>query len=531
MEGEVLEATDGTRAGAVGYKVATLIAVCIAAFLEPFDAMVASVALPSIQQGVGADFTELQLIFNAYTLTFATLLSVAGSLADLYGRRLLFVVGLVLLAAASVLCALAADPLVLSFGRLLQGAGAAITFTTTLALLIQEFRGRERAVAFGLWSATLGLGLVVGPLIGGVLTDAFGWRSVFLVNAPIALVAIVLALTWVRESRDPSAVRLDWAGLSTFTVSFFLLMFALIYGNGFGWGSTPIVGALVGSGIMLLAFVVVERVQSRPMFDLTLFGNRTFVGASIVIVVMAFSFFSYLAFLPTYFQSILGFSGLGAGLRLVAFGGPLFVVGYVAGRMAVFVPPRMHLSAGLVLIAAGTLWMSLGSSSYAGILGGLLIAGVGAGLINGQVSNVVMSVVPDERGGMASMIQNTMRQIGFGVGVAGMGALFGAGVGSRLSNLTTGTPAESADQATLAGLAGQVAGGDVAGAAASLPAGAREAFTQAATQSFVGGMSLIFTVGALAALAGAVLAFVLVRAEGVVTEPEEEHAVAADFNS
>ena len=216
-----MEATDTVQPAQPSYKLATLIAVCIAAFLEPFDALVAAVALPGIQQGVGADFADLQLIFNAYTLTFATLLSISGSLADLYGRRRLFVIGLAVLAAASLLCALASDPLVLSMGRLLQGVGASITFTTTLALLVQEFRGRQRAVVFGIWSASIGLGLVVGPIVGGILTDAFGWRSVFVANVPFALAAILLALARVRESRDPAAARLDWAGLSTFTASFF----------------------------------------------------------------------------------------------------------------------------------------------------------------------------------------------------------------------------------------------------------------------------------------------------------------------
>jgi len=514
------------------YGVATLVAVCIAAFLEPFDAMVAAVALPSIQQGVGADFTELQLIFNAYTLTFATMLSIAGSFADLYGRRRLFIVGLGMLGGASMLCALANDPLVLSLGRLLQGVGAAITFTTTLALLVQEFRGRARAIAFGIWSASIGLGLVVGPLIGGVLTDAFGWRSVFFANVPIVLVVIVLAVKGVRESRDPGAARLDWAGLATFTASFFLLMFALIYGNGLGWTSVPVTGALVGAVAMLAAFVVVERLQRRPMFDLTLFGDRTFVGASIVITALCFSFFAYLAFLPLYFQSILGASGLSAGLMLVAFGLPLVLMGYVGGRLAAFVPPRLHLSGGLLLVAVGLLWMGLDASgTYAGMLGGLLVAGSGAGLMNGQVANVVMSVVPDERSGMASMIQNTMRQLGFGVGVAGMGALFAAGVGSRLSSLATGPLAGSVDGDTLAGLVGQVAAGNVEGAASSLPPATREAFVGAATQSFEAGMNLIFVTGAVVALAGAVLALVLVEPKIAVDTNVQEETVAANLST
>lgn len=506
-----------------GYKTITLVAVCIASFLESFDAQVAAVALPGIQQGLGADFDDLQLIFNAYTLTFATLLSISGSLADLFGRRRLFIAGITVLASASVLCALATSPLFLGLGRLLQGVGASVTFTTTLALLVQEFRGRERAVAFGVWSASLGTGLVVGPLAGGVLTDAFGWRSVFVANVPFAAAAIVLALVGVRESRDPAAARLDWPGLATFTTSFFLLMLALIYGNGVGWTSAAILGAFAGAFVMLVAFVIVERARSRPMFDLTLFRSRTFVGTSAVIVAMCFSFFAYGAFLPLYFQSVLGASGLGSGLMMVAFGGPLVLMGYVGGKLAALMPARLHLAAGLSLLASGLLWMGLvAPPTYAGLLVGLLAAGAGTGVINGQVANVVMSIVPEQRSGMASMVQNTMRQLGFGVGVAGMGALFAFGVGNRLSSLTAGTPAQAADGGTFAGLVGQVAAGDIQGAASSLPAGAQSAFAAAATQSFNYGMDLIFVAGGLVALAGAVAALVLIRTE--VTPSAEAEA-------
>ena len=307
-------------------------------------------------------------------------------------------------------------------------------------------------------------------------------------------------------------------------------MFALIYGSGFGWTSTLILGAFLGSFVMLAAFVFVERVQRRPMFDLTLFRSRTFVGASIVIVAICFSFFSYVAYLPLYFQTILGASGLGAGLMLVAFGGPLVVMGYVGGRLAAFVPSRLHLSAGLSLIAAGLLWMGLvASSTYTSLLVGLLTAGVGAGVMNGQLSNLVMSIVPDERSGMASMVQNTMRQLGFGIGVAGLGALFVTGVGNSLSRLTAGIPTVSGNDEALAGLVGQVAAGDIQGAASSLPAGVQDAFIGSATQSFNYGIDLIFVAGAIVALTGAALALVLIKTEVAPAEvevPEETKAVA-----
>lgn len=262
------------------------------------------------------------------------------------------------------------------------------------------------------------------------------------------------------------------------------------------------------------------------MFDLALFRSRTFVGTSAVIAAMCFSFFAYGAFLPLYFQSVLGASGFGSGLMMMAFGGPLVVVGYFGGKVAARVPARVHLAAGLSLLAAGLLWMGLlAPATYAGLLGGLLAAGVGTGLINGQVANVVMSIVPEERSGMASMIQNTMRQLGFGVGVAGMGALFAFAVGDRLSALTAGTPTRAADAETLAGTVGRVAAGDIQGAASSVPVGVRDAFVGAATQSFNHGMDVIFVAGAVVAAAGAVAALALIRTDVTPAKAEEASEV------
>src|SRR5689334_16453825 len=248
----------------------TLGAVCVATFMLLLDITIVNVALPDIAKDLGSSFSDLQWVVDAYALSLAALLLTAGSLADLLGRRLVFVIGLAIFTVASLLCALATTPFFLDIARALQGVGAAAMFATSLALLAASFTGRERGTAFGAWGATTGAAVAVGPLVGGVFTESFGWESIFLLNVPIGIAAIVATLLRVDESSDPDAGGVDWAGLVTFSGGLFLLVFALVRGNPEGWGSPLIVSFLVGAVVLLIAFVVVERRQTRPMFDLSL---------------------------------------------------------------------------------------------------------------------------------------------------------------------------------------------------------------------------------------------------------------------
>jgi EmrB/QacA subfamily drug resistance transporter len=249
----------------------TLLAVCVGTFMLLLDVTIVNVALPDIQQSLSSSFSDLQWTINAYALTLAALLLTAGSLADLYGRRRLFGIGLVLFTSASALCGAAPSALFLIISRGVQGIGGAIMFATALALIAQAFHGRERGTAFSIWGAVTGVAVAVGPVIGGALTSGISWRWIFFVNLPIGVGALLVTLRKVDESREQSARRPDWAGVVTFSGSLGALIYALIKGNDLGWGSTTIVACLAGAVVLMAAFVVLEAVQRAPMFDLALF--------------------------------------------------------------------------------------------------------------------------------------------------------------------------------------------------------------------------------------------------------------------
>jgi EmrB/QacA subfamily drug resistance transporter len=269
----------------------TLIAVCIATFMLLLDITVVNVALPYIERDLGSSFEDLQWVVDAYTLTLAAFLLTAGSVADRIGRRRVFLIGLAVFTVASALCGLAGSPLMLNLARGLQGVGGSMMFATSLALLASGYSGRDRGTAIGIWGATIGGAVAVGPLIGGVLVEGIGWEAIFYVNVPIGAYAIFLTLQRVEESRDPQAGGADWLGTVTFSLGLFLLVFALIRGNAEDWNG-GIVACLVASAVLLVGFVVAERRVAHPMLDLTLFRKPSFGGASIAAFVLSASMFA-----------------------------------------------------------------------------------------------------------------------------------------------------------------------------------------------------------------------------------------------
>ena len=492
---------------------ATLVAVSIATFMVPLDITVVAVALPDIGRSLHASFAEIQWVVNAYTLTFGAFLLAGGSLADLLGRRRIFVVGLCLFTFSSLLCGFALNPLMLNLSRGAQGIGAAFLFSAALALLAQEFQGRTRATVFSLWAAVLGMGIALGPLIGGAVTGWLGWKWAFLINVPIGVMTIALTLFFkIQESRDPNARGVDWVGLATFASGFFMVILALVSGNDRGWDSPLIVGLLVGGVTLLAGFGVAEHLQQHPMFDLALFRKSTFSGASLIAIALAGSFFSMFIYLPLYFQSILGYSPLQAGLCLLPLTMPLLIVPPISAKLSTVLAARTLLSVGLGLVCLGLLLSMAGintNPNWISLLVGFVVAGSGAGLVNGELSNVAISVVPSDRSGMASGITTTCRQIGFGIGIAGLGAIFTWRTEAKLLELIVGTVVASNGHS--AELAKMVASGNVSSAVASLAPAAQNAFLQAAIASFTDGLRLIMLVAAGVAIGGAVAAFVLVR--------------------
>ena len=404
----------------------TLTAVCTGVFMLLLDITIVNVALPDIQEQLDASLSDLQWVIDAYALSLAALLLTAGSLADLFGRRRVFVIGLLLFTIGSVACGAAQDIFFLQVSRAFQGIGGAAMFATALALLAATFQGRERGTAFGVWGATTGAAVAVGPLVGGVLTESVGWQSIFLINVPIGIGAIAATLMRVEESRDPEAAGVDWAGLVTFSTGLFLLVFALVRGNAEGWGSPLIVSFLVGAVVLLCAFVVAERLQARPMFDLTLLRKPAFAGASIAAFALSASLFSMFLYMTLYLQNALGYSPLQAGLRFLPVTLLSFIVAPIAGKLSTRLPVRLMIGAGLVFVGVGLLLMAHldANSDWTALLPGFLLAGVGVGLINPPLASTAVGVVPPARAGMGSGINSTFRQIGIATGIAGLGALF-----------------------------------------------------------------------------------------------------------
>ncbi len=485
----------------------TLAVVNVAVFMLLLDITVVNTALPSIREDLDASFTDLQWVVDAYTLTLAAFVLVAGSLADRLGRRRVFAWGLGIFTVASGVAALAPDATWLNLARAVQGVGAAVMFAVSLALIAQEFKGKELGMAMGLYGATIGGAVAIGPLVGGALTDSLGWESVFALNVPIGIAAIGLTYTRIAESRDPTARGIDWAGVGTFSASLFMLVLALLRGNEEGWGSTLIVGLLGGSVALFAAFVLVELRQKHPMLPLRLFRIPAFTGVQLASFAISGSMFALFLYLTLYMQNILGLSPLEAGIRYLPLTIASFFVAPLAGVLMARLPARGMLTAGLLMVGSGLLLIAgvEQGDEWTGLLGGFLIAGAGIGLINPVIANVAVSVVPPEQSGMASGINDTFRQVGIAVGIAAYGALFLARSESEISSLAPGSDAH--------GLAEAVSSGN-------LPADAPAPVVDAAREGFLAGFNQITLIGAALAIAGAVASLALVRSRDIRDAPE-----------
>jgi EmrB/QacA subfamily drug resistance transporter len=499
----------------------TLIAVSVATFMLLLDITVVNVALPSIREDLGASFADLQWVIDAYALTLAALVLTAGSLADRLGRRRLFAAGLGIFSVASLLCALAPDPTFLNVARAIQGVGGAVMFAVSLALIAQEFAaGRDRGTAMGLYGATIGVAVAIGPLVGGALTDSLGWESIFYLNVPIGVAAIAITYLKVRESRDPNATRVDWPGVATFSGALLLLVLALVRGNDEGWGSTLIVALFAGSAALLAGFLAVERRVREPMLPLALFRRRAFTGVQLAAFAVSGSLFALFLYLTLYLQNYLGLSPFEAGLRYLPITVASFVAAPIAGALLSRVPARLLMSAGLAVGGLGLLLMSgIGAGDdWTTLLGGFLVAGAGVGLLNPVIADVAVSVVPKEQSGMAAGINDTFRQVGVAVGIAVWGAIFVGRGADKVAELAAGTPAASGDRPRQ--LVEAASSGNLDHVLGAVPPGARQAVSHAAGEGFLAGLNDVLTLGALLSFAGAVLALWLVREREIEREAD-----------
>jgi EmrB/QacA subfamily drug resistance transporter len=426
------------------------------------DVTVVNVALPAIRADLGASFGELQWVIDAYALTLAATLLAWGSLADRVGRRAVFAGGLVAFTACSALCGVAGSPLVLDLARAAQGVGAAAMFASSLAILANEFEGADRGLAFGVWGAITGAALAIGPLVGGLLTDGAGWRWVFLVNLPIGALLVWLTARSLPESRDERPRPVDLAGMATFGGACFFATYGLIRGNEDGWGSLPIAGSLALAAVLLLAFLVVEQRGRAPMLPLALFRIPAFAGTALVAFAQSVALYPLLLFMAIYFQEGLGYSPTGTGLRILPLTLVLAAVAPLSGRLSVRMPLRIPLASGLVLIGFSLLLMRAvePSSEWTALLPGLLVGGLAVGVLSPALAAAMVAVLPVERSGVASGINNTFRQLGIAIGIAGFGAIFeheARGASSLLAGIVAGLDAVLLVSAAVALLAALLA--------------------------------------------------------------------------
>ena len=309
----------------------TLTVVCVSTAVLLINVAAPNVALEAIARDLDASFTDLQWVLSGYSLVLAVFQLTAGSLADLFGRRRLFVIGVCLFTAASALCALAPSANLLIAARALQGLGAAIMFPSSLALLAQEFEGPARSRAIGVWGAVIGLAFAAGPLVGGLLVDGFGWQAIFALGVVLGLPTIALALTKIGESRDPDPSPVDWPGVASLSLGLFLIVFAVLRGNALGWTSAPVVGLVLVGGASLAMFVRVEMRAADPMLDLRLFRNRTFLGATVIVATLAAGSFGCFVYLSLFLLDVGGGSPVEVGLWLA----PLALVAFAVALLMI----------------------------------------------------------------------------------------------------------------------------------------------------------------------------------------------------
>jgi len=488
----------------------TLLLVSIATFMLLLDVTIVNVALPDIQRELNASLSSLQWVVDAYSLMLAAFLLTAGSLGDRLGRRRVFTIGFGVFTFASFLCGISGDPTLLNLARGLQGIGAAGMFATSLALIGQEFHGKDRATAFGVWGAVVGGAVAVGPLIGGVITENFGWEWIFFVNVPIGITAMVLTERKIVNvfAQDPEPI--DVPGLVTFSSALFLLIFGLIRGNPEGWGSSVIVACLVAAAVLMAIFVAIQLRVAHPMLDLTLFRKRAFNGVSAVAFTLSEGMFAMFLYLTIYMQGVLDFSPLEAGLRFLPLTVLGFVVAPISGALSRRVPIRVLFGIGMTLVGIGLLLMHgvTPSSEWTTLLAGFVVAGIGIGTTNPGIGQAAIAVVPVEKSGMGSGINTTFRQVGIATGVAGLGAVFQGEVSSRLGELLPKAPS---------GLGEVVASSGSRGVSElPLPPAIHAKAVHAADIAFVCGFNKILVIAAIVSFVGAILGFALVRSSDFV---------------
>jgi EmrB/QacA subfamily drug resistance transporter len=404
----------------------TLVAVAVGLFMIMLDNTVVNVALPSIRRDLGISISELEWVVNAYALTFGVLLLSGGKLADMLGRRLIFIVGLVIFTGSSLFCGLAGSAGLLIGARVVQGVGAALMNPATLSIITATFPPRQRGTAIGIWAGVSALALAIGPLVGGLITEHINWSWVFYINIPVGIAGIFAARIFIDESRDESAEqRLDLPGLITSAFGLFALTYALIESNDRGWGSAYVLSLFVASAVSLVAFVLLEQRQRLPMLDLGLFRNLTFASANAVMFLIGLAMFGMFFFVSIFVQNVLGYSPTKAGATFLPMTMLIILVAPNAGRLSDKYGPRSMMVPGLVLVSLSLLLFSIQdeTSSFWSLLPALIVGGFGMAMAMAPTTSAAMGSVPIDKAGVGSAVINSMRQVGGSVGIAVLGAI------------------------------------------------------------------------------------------------------------
>jgi EmrB/QacA subfamily drug resistance transporter len=446
-------------------------AVCLASLMFGLEISSVPVILPTLERVLHGDFKGMQWIMNAYTLAVTTVLMATGTLADRFGRRRIFVIGIALFGITSLICGLAQSVPTLIVARLLQGASGGAMLICQVAVLSHQFNeGPERARAFSAWGIIFGIGLGFGPIIGGAIVALSSWQWVFWVHALLAVVTLTLVFSGVQESRDPHAHTLDVAGIVTLSLAVFGLVYFITQVPALGFGNPRALFIIAVTLVAFVAFLFAEKLSARPMFDFSVFRIPQFSGALMGSAGMNFSFWPFMIYLPIYFQIGLGYDSVSAGLALLAYTLPTLLFPPLGERLALRYGSGIAIPAGLFTIGLGFMLMRYGSSAaHADVwtmLPGCMVAGAGLGLTNTPVTNTTTAAVPAERAGMASGIDMSARMITLAINIALMGAIL---VGGILFNLKTRLP-KSLDTAPLGKLAEKIAAGDVEAIRTGMPA-------------------------------------------------------------
>jgi len=452
----------------------TLGAMCFALFMFMLDNTVVNVALPSIQRDLGASVGGLEWTVNGYALSFAVLLATGGRLGDIFGRRRVFLVGVVVFAISSATAGLAPSTTALVVSRVVQGVGAALMMPGTLSIITDAFPAHERGKAMGTWAGVSALALALGPVIGGFLSEFVSWRAIFYLNIPVAVGAVLATLFAVRESRDTSVGReVDYAGVAVLTAGLTALVLALVEGNNWGWGSPKVLALVAIAAVALPAFIAIENRVRAPMLRIELLANRNFLGAVTVGLILTFAVMGVYFFLAIYMQNVLQYSALEAGLRFLPLTLMVVALAPVSGWLSDRVGPRWLMAGGLAVLAVAQLIFSRMQvdSSYLALLPGFILMGIGVATTMSPMTSAAMNAISVQKAGIASGVLSMFRMVGGSLGIAITGALFQSQAGH----------------------------GDFAGIA---------------PEAFVDGLSLAMTVNALVLIIGVVVAITAIRGKG-----------------